>query len=252
MTMKKILGNAVVEAFQCRTTSYPPIGLKGRDWCDPPSSTTRYVQKTDDANARFSTLGSAPRSRSRPSSRAQQGLLQRSINPTTTTTTKIFSRLDNKDDDDHGDHATRNEGIAEKNAGDGKDDEDSYSSYLDDLTPPPVNFARSSILFSDDPSTKARNNKVLDVWRFCRRYLPPVFTGVWPYRAERAIQTTDADPVDAMYNMVFVRTPVVVVCVTYLYQTFVEHHGLVMDLGYTGPTEINPILVLFVLAVILA
>eukprot|EP00529_Nitzschia_sp_RCC80_P027431 CAMPEP_0113464992 /NCGR_PEP_ID=MMETSP0014_2-20120614/13498_1 /TAXON_ID=2857 /ORGANISM="Nitzschia sp." /LENGTH=247 /DNA_ID=CAMNT_0000357113 /DNA_START=269 /DNA_END=1012 /DNA_ORIENTATION=- /assembly_acc=CAM_ASM_000159 len=243
-----IFGN-VVDAFQYRTTSYRstsyhPIGLSKQNCCAP--SSTRYVQKTDKFSSFFGL-------RSRPSSIAYN--LQQSITPTTT---KVFSRHENEEADDHIDQARQNERSTGKmNEGDSKEDDrkgkdDSYYSYLDDLTPPPVNFARSSILFSDNPSTKARNNKVLDVWKFCRRYLPPVFTGVWPYRAERAIQTTDANPVGALYNMVFVRTPVVVVCVTYMYQTFVEHHGLVMDLGYTGPTEINPLLVLFVLAVILA
>ena len=213
----------VVEAFQFKNHQHGDLYHVASSYCHPPFTTTT----TSTANT--------------PLQHDLRLRQQQSI--TLLTTSRIYSQLNNDNDD-------------EKNNDDEDDDDSSelyYNSYLDDLTPPPVNFKRNSILFSDDPSTKARSNKkFLQIWKFCRQNFPPIFTGVWPYRAKRAIQTTDSNPLGAIYNMIFVRTPVVVVSLTYLYQTFIEHHGLVIDLGYTGPTEINPLVVLFVLAIILA
>jgi hypothetical protein len=122
--------------------------------------------------------------------------------------------------------------------------------YLDDLTPPPVNFARNSILFSDNPSTRRRNNPVLDVWRFCRTYLPAVVTGAWPWRDGDRM---DGEPVASLYNMAFVRIPAVCVGVVYWKNLLLDGHDLVMDFGLIGdgPQVMNPILVMVVLCFIL-
>jgi hypothetical protein len=125
----------------------------------------------------------------------------------------------------------------------------SPNDYLDDLTPPPVNFARSSILFSDNPSTKRRNNVALDAWKACRSNLPAFITGAWPWRD---IETMDRQPLAALYNMMIVRLPVIAVAAVYLKQLMVDHHGLVLDFGMMeGPQIMNPLLVLLVLGIIL-
>ena len=123
-------------------------------------------------------------------------------------------------------------------------------SYLDDLTPPPVNFARNSILFSEQPSTRVRNNSSLDAWRFARNHLPAAVTGAWPWRDQEALEQR---PLAALYNAAFVRLPVLGVAASYLYQKTVEGHDLVMDFGFdaTGPQAIPPVVVLAVLVLIL-
>jgi len=122
--------------------------------------------------------------------------------------------------------------------------------YLDDLTPPPVNFARNSILFSENPSTKVRNNPPLTVWRFSRTYLPAIVTGAWPWRDAEAL---DERPVAALYNVLIVRFPVLSVAAGYLYQKIARGHDLVVDLGFDahGPQAVPPVVVLGVLILIL-
>lgn len=122
--------------------------------------------------------------------------------------------------------------------------------YLDDLTPPPVNFVRNSILFSDNPSTKKRNNVVLDVWMACRTYLPAVLTGAWPWRDVGAM---DDRPLAALYNMMLVRIPVIAVAVLYWKNLLWDDHGLVMDFGVVGdgPQVINPVVVTILVCVML-
>ena len=128
------------------------------------------------------------------------------------------------------------------------------NNFMDDLTPPPVNFVRNSILFSDNPSTKQRNNSALDVWKFTRTYLPAFITGAWPWRD---IPTLDERPLAALYNAAFVRLPVVSVAIGYLYQKIYEKHDLIVDFGFggplfgNGPQAINPIIVIGVLILIL-
>ena len=118
--------------------------------------------------------------------------------------------------------------------------------YMDDLTPPPINFKRDSILFSDNPSTQ-RKNEALDFWKYCKTNLPPVITGSWPWRPQ---EVADDNPVGALYNIAFVRMPVIGVFFLYI-QNLLQGHPLIMDIG-KGPTEISPLIVLSVLALILA
>merc|ERR1712154_697503 len=96
---------------------------------------------------------------------------------------------------------------------------DDGKNFMDDLTPPPLNFARSSILFDDDPSTKARNNSALDFWKLLRSSCPAIITGAWPWRD---IESLDERPLAALYNAAFVRLPVVATLATYLYQKIVD------------------------------
>ena len=120
------------------------------------------------------------------------------------------------------------------------------ANYMDDLTPPPINFARDSILFSENPTTKS-NSGGLKIWQFCKQNLPPVFTGAWPWRDT---QVADDNPIGGLYNMLFVRLPVIIVTAVYTKNTF-ESHPLVMDIGQ-GPVEMSPLVVYAVLALILA
>lgn len=118
--------------------------------------------------------------------------------------------------------------------------------YLDDLTPPPINWARDSILFSENPATK-RNNAAVEVWKMCRQYLPPIFTGTWPWRD---VNITERNPLGALYNMIVVRIPTIGIGMVYI-KNLVEDHPLIMDFGQ-GAFEMSPIAVFAVLALILA
>eukprot|EP00533_Pseudo-nitzschia_delicatissima_P004838 CAMPEP_0116109612 /NCGR_PEP_ID=MMETSP0327-20121206/17423_1 /TAXON_ID=44447 /ORGANISM="Pseudo-nitzschia delicatissima, Strain B596" /LENGTH=219 /DNA_ID=CAMNT_0003602625 /DNA_START=57 /DNA_END=713 /DNA_ORIENTATION=- len=129
-------------------------------------------------------------------------------------------KIDDDDDDD--------EQVFTKKKGEGTElNDDKEFNYLDDLTPPPVNFARNSILFSENPSTKLRNNPPLKVWKVCRSNLPAVLTGAWPWRD---IESLDERPLAALYNAFLVRLPVLAVAASYLYQKIAEGHDLVIDL----------------------
>ena len=120
------------------------------------------------------------------------------------------------------------------------------ANYLDDLTPPPINWARDSILFSENPATK-RNNAAVQGWKLCRQYLPPVFTGTWPWRETNI---TERNPLGALYNMIVVRIPTIGIGIVYI-KNLVEGHPLIMDFGQ-GAFEMSPIAVFAVLALILA
>ena len=120
------------------------------------------------------------------------------------------------------------------------------ANYLDDLTPPPINIARNSILFSENPATK-RNNAFSQLWKMCLRNLPPIFTGAWPWRDA---SITERNPVGALYNMMLVRIPTVGIGAVYAKNLW-EGHPLIMDFGQ-GAFEMSPVVVLSVLALILA
>jgi hypothetical protein len=142
----------------------------------------------------------------------------------------------------------RNDGS--ENTTNNKNNKGMDRNYMDDLTPPPVNFARNSILFSENPSTKLRNNPPLEVWRFSRTYLPAVITGAWPWRD---LEVLDEQPLAALYNALLVRLPVLAVAASYLYQKIAQGHDLVVDLGFdaNGPQAVPPVLVVAVLVLIL-
>ena len=117
---------------------------------------------------------------------------------------------------------------------------------LTDLTPPSVNLARDSILFSENPSTQ-RNNPALDTWNGAKSNLPAFVTGAWPWKD---LSVADKDPVGALYNIAMVRMPVVLVGILYG-KNLIEGHPLVMDIG-DGPFVMSPLIVIAVLGLILA
>lgn len=190
--------------------------------------------------------------------------VHRSSTTTSTTRTFLANKVDDDDeeeeiftpttsssstrsDNDNADTDTETAAADDTNS---KNDSSDFN-FMDDLTPPPVNFSRNSILFSDDPATKRRNNKALDAWKFARTYLPAFVTGAWPWRD---IPSLDERPLAALYNAAFVRLPVVAVGVAYLNQKIFEGRDLVMDFGFDplgGPQAINPVLVIAVLVLIL-
>jgi len=131
----------------------------------------------------------------------------------------------------------------EKSSGSSNDE-----NLLDDLTPPPINLKRDSILFSENPSTQARNNAAKDAWKFCQEKLPPVLTGIWPWRDPKV---ADSQPVGALYNMAFVRLPVVLLAVAYTKHHILDGHALIMDIG-DGPLRVPPFLVYAIIGLVLA
>lgn len=126
------------------------------------------------------------------------------------------------------------------------DEVSSEANYMDDLKPPAINIKRDSILFSENPATK-RNDAAIGIWKASKEKLPPVFTGAWPWRPT---QLADENPIGALYNIAFVRLPVIGVAVVYIQNVF-QGHPLVMDMG-RGAFEVSPFVVLSVLALILA
>ncbi|CAJ1959292.1 unnamed protein product [Cylindrotheca closterium] len=145
----------------------------------------------------------------------------------------------NNNDDDDDDESTASESSSSPSS--------TQASYLDGLTPPPLNLKRESILFSPNPSTK-NDNEVLDLWKTCKDRLPAVITGAWPWRST---QVADANPMGALYNIAFVRLPVIGVSIGYIQYNLLQGHPLVMDMGQ-GPFEMSPLIVLSVLALVLA
>ena len=111
-----------------------------------------------------------------------------------------------------------------------------------DLMPPPINIRKESILFGENPATMDNNN-ILRLWKTLKDRLPFVVTGA------RSATTADDNPIGAIYNIVFVRLPVIAAGLLYG-KNLVEGHPLVIDIG-EGPFIVNPLAVLAVLFVIL-
>ena len=130
---------------------------------------------------------------------------------------------------------------------------------MDDLTPPTINLSRDSILFSKNPSTK-RKNPLVHFWKLCKTNLPPIVTGAWPWKEKQQQQRSttqdnvivyaDDNPIGAIYNMAFVRMPVIGILIAYAFN-LLHGHPLIMDIGQ-GPFEVSPFIVFSVLAFILA
>ena len=108
------------------------------------------------------------------------------------------------------------------------------SASLDDLEPPEINFVRNSILFDENPQTK-RNNIILNVWKSTRRNVPKFITGAW-----YDDRTLDDNPMGALYNMAFVRLPILLAYTGYLKNTFLDNHPIFIDFG-NGPFLFHPI-----------
>jgi hypothetical protein len=117
---------------------------------------------------------------------------------------------------------------------------------LSDILPPAVSFSRNSILFSERPVTQ-RNNEILTFWRGMKSIVPPIFTGAWPWRDPFL---ADENPVGALYNILFVRLPVIGMGLVYS-KNLNDGHPFIIDYG-DGPVEVPPLAVLLVFAIILA
>ena len=158
------------------------------------------------------------------------------------TRTRWLAEKDDNNEESTSNTSADDEG-SDKNNNNNNNDE--IDSRLSDILPPAVSFSRNSVLFSENPVTE-RNNEVLDVWRFLKRVLPPLITGAWSHRDP---YLADANPMGAMYNMFFVRAPLLAMGGVYLKNLF-QGHPLIMDYG-DGPFEVNPLIVLGVLAITL-
>lgn len=121
-------------------------------------------------------------------------------------------------------------------------DDNNNDAHLDDLKPPLINWRRESILFGTSPATQ-KNNNALRLWRHLKSTLPPLITGA--YRKT----TADENPIGALFNMLFIRMPILAAGVLYIVNQ-VNGHPLVMDVG-SGPFEVNPVLVAGVLYLML-
>ena len=115
---------------------------------------------------------------------------------------------------------------------------------LDELSPPSISFTKNSILFGEDPPTEA-NNVPLLLWQETKTVLPNFITGAWNEK------DGDRDPVEYLYNLVFVRLPVVLMGVVYL-NNLLHGHGLYMNFGHgSAPFEVPAVIVFGVIYVIL-
>jgi hypothetical protein len=111
-----------------------------------------------------------------------------------------------------------------------------------DLMFPPINIRKESILFGENPATRNNNNS-LRLWKTLKDRLPFVVTGA------RTASTADNNPIGAIYNIVFVRLPVIVAGLVYG-KNLAEGHPLIVDVG-DGPFTVNSLIVLAVFFVIL-
>jgi hypothetical protein len=111
-----------------------------------------------------------------------------------------------------------------------------------DLMFPPINIRKESILFGENPATRNNNNS-LRLWKTLKERLPFVVTGA------RTPTTADNNPIGAIYNIVFVRLPVIVAGLVYG-KNLAEGHPLIVDVG-DGPFTVNSLIVLAVFFVIL-
>ena len=120
---------------------------------------------------------------------------------------------------------------------------------LDDLTPPTFNWKRDSILFSENPATQRTTRQMpLHLWNWSKSKLPPIITGAWPWRDVDA--AANQNPMGALYNIVFVRLPIIIIGITFGINEL-QGHPLILDFGH-GPFAMNPLFVFVVLAFILA
>lgn len=115
-------------------------------------------------------------------------------------------------------------------------------SHLNDLEPPLLNWRRESILFGTSPATQ-KNNNALRLWRLCKSKLPPVVTGAY------SKTTADTNPIGALFNLIFIRVPILAAGVLYVVN-LMNGHPLIMDVG-NGMFEVSPLLVAGVLYLML-
>lgn len=110
------------------------------------------------------------------------------------------------------------------------------------LTPPPVNLRKQSILFDDNATTQGNNN-ILKTWKSLKRTLPFLVTGA------RTAEMGDEKPLAAIYNMIFVRLPAIVAAILYG-KNLMLGHPLIVDFG-DGPFALSPLVVFGIFYVLL-
>jgi hypothetical protein len=125
-----------------------------------------------------------------------------------------------------------------------QENENEVDYELDELSPPSISFTKNSILFGDNPPTE-KNNGPLLLWQQTKSILPNFVTGAWKE------SDGDRDPVEYLYNLVFVRLPVVLMGVVYC-NNLIHGHGLYMNVGHgSSPFEVPAVVVFGVIYVIL-
>lgn len=129
-------------------------------------------------------------------------------------------------------------------AGGGNEEAVTKHGELDELSRPSISFTRNSILFDEDAPTQ-RDNGPLRVWRSAKSLLPALVTGAWGGEEGKG----DRNPVEHLYNMVFIRIPAVLMAVVYS-KNLVDGHGLILSFGGSFE-EVHPIIVFAVFAIIL-
>ena len=113
---------------------------------------------------------------------------------------------------------------------------------LDDLTPPSVSFTRNSVLFGENPPAQ-RRIWPLWLWQGAKTVLPQFVTGAWEEGKG------DKKPVEHLYNLLFVRMPVVLVGILYI-RNLILGHQLGMNYG-DGFFAVPPLVALGVFLLIL-
>ena len=115
---------------------------------------------------------------------------------------------------------------------------------LDELSRPSISFSKHSILFDEDAPTE-KNNLPLLLWQETKAILPNFVTGAY------GESDGDRDPVEYLYNLLFVRLPVVLMGIVYV-NNLLHGHGLYINFGHaTAPFEVPFIIVFGVIYVIL-
>ena len=84
-------------------------------------------------------------------------------------------------------------------------------------------------------------------WATIKKYVPPIVTGSWDANdAER-----DKRPGEAIYNRVYIRSPVIAAGIWFA-QFYATGHHFVMDFGFgSGPVEISPLVAAGIVAFML-
>jgi hypothetical protein len=129
-----------------------------------------------------------------------------------------------------------------------------------DLQPPVYNLRKESILFDETSATLYKNN-MARLWILCQHYFPRIVHGGPRNNRSSSSSSTSLipfendsghPPIAYLYNMFFVRIPIIMTGIFYLYQLY-HGHPFVCDFGFygKGPFEVPPYIVLGILYVLL-
>ena len=109
-----------------------------------------------------------------------------------------------------------------------------------------VGFEPSSNKNSSKKAMSTVDRETLPLWAGTKRFLPKLVTGAWKDG------DGDRNPAGALYNVVFIRAPVIAAALWYAKFAAVDHMHLVLDFGFGGgPMEIPPLAVLLVVGFML-